>query len=161
MKTLFFICGSTGAGKTTYAKSLCAKTGGFHLTIDEFMKTLYWMDAPTPPTFEWAQERVKRCEAVIQSISEKAAACGIPVVLDLGFSERTQREKFRSWAESIGCRSELHFLDVPKDERWKRVQERNKAPGNQSIMIDQKTFDWMESYFQAPESEENPVVIRG
>ena len=45
---IHLICGSTGAGKTTYAKALAAKLGAVHFSIDQWMATLYWPDASTP-----------------------------------------------------------------------------------------------------------------
>lgn len=159
MKKAIFVCGSTGSGKTTYSSRLSAGLRGLHLSIDELMKALFWMDAPTPVDFEWAQERVNRCESVVQAISEKALALGVPVVLDLGFSERTQRSRFRDWASRIGCPSELHYLDVPAEERWARVSRRNQEPGRQSIPVDRATFEWMERYFEPPSEEENPLIV--
>ena len=43
---IYLICGSTGAGKTTYAIQLTAKVGAVRFSIDEWMKALFWMDAP-------------------------------------------------------------------------------------------------------------------
>src|SRR5689334_16988583 len=40
------ICGSTGAGKTTYARRLADEIGAVVFSIDEWMAALFWMDAP-------------------------------------------------------------------------------------------------------------------
>ena len=42
------ICGSTGAGKSTYARKLAEQVGGLHFAIDDWMVTLFWKDSPQP-----------------------------------------------------------------------------------------------------------------
>ncbi len=39
------IAGSTGAGKTTYARALAEQVGGVRFSIDEWMTALFWMDS--------------------------------------------------------------------------------------------------------------------
>jgi predicted kinase len=57
------ICGSTGAGKTTYAKALANEVGGICFSIDEWMVRLFGEDAPKNLTPAWFVPRVSRCEA--------------------------------------------------------------------------------------------------
>ena len=42
---IHLICGSTGAGKTTYARELATNIGGVVFSIDEWMVTLFGEDA--------------------------------------------------------------------------------------------------------------------
>lgn len=37
---IHLVAGSTGAGKTTYARKLCAEIGALHFSIDQWMATL-------------------------------------------------------------------------------------------------------------------------
>ena len=46
--TIHILAGSTGAGKSTYAAELCARTGAVRFSIDEWMGKLFWMDSPHP-----------------------------------------------------------------------------------------------------------------
>jgi predicted kinase len=46
MQMAFLISGSTGAGKTTYSRKLAKERHALVFSIDEWMKTLFWMDAP-------------------------------------------------------------------------------------------------------------------
>ena len=62
MGTAHLICGSTGAGKTTYAMKIAEAGGSVRFTIDEWMAALFFPDAPEPLSFQWALERVIRCE---------------------------------------------------------------------------------------------------
>ncbi len=58
------VCGSTGAGKTTYSVALAEREGGVHFAIDEWMATLFGPEAPATPDFGWIVARVGRCEAI-------------------------------------------------------------------------------------------------
>ncbi len=151
---VYLICGSTGSGKTTYSKKLVKEFRAINFSIDEWMKTLFWMDAPNPPTFEWAIERVSRCETLIWQQTKEASSLGYNVVLDLGFSEIKQRAKFYKLLKDAAISYELHFLDVPRDIRWERVSNRNNSLDNRSINVSRENFDWMESYFEPPTEEE-------
>ena len=158
MTTAFLICGSTGAGKTTYSRTLAESKCAQVFSIDEWMKTLFWMDAPPKPDIDWSLSRVHRCEIQIWLVSQRLLKTGQAVVLDLGFSKKEQRDRVKSWIESAGYKAELHFLDVPVDVRRKRVQARNLSrSGTFSFEVDDAMFDWMESYFERPSGDE----IRG
>ena len=65
MATIHLLCGSTGAGKTTYGRRLAEDLGAVRFSIDEWMSALFWMDAPDPFTPAWAMERVERSAAMI------------------------------------------------------------------------------------------------
>ena len=119
--TIFLICGSTGSGKTSHSKKLVKEFKAIHFSIDEWMKTLFWMDAPNPPSFDWAIDRVSRCEKLIWHQTQEAATLGNNVVLDLGFSETKQRSKFYQLLNDAKIAYELHFLDVSREVRWERA----------------------------------------
>lgn len=61
---LHLICGSTGAGKTTYAIRLADQIGAARFSVDEWMTALFWADSPQPLDPAWAIERVRRCVAL-------------------------------------------------------------------------------------------------
>lgn len=154
MASLHFITGSTGSGKTSYSQHLAETLGAFRFSIDEWLKALYWMDAPDPPSNEWIMERVKRCERLAKRIAEQAIANRQTVIIDFGFSEQEQRERFYKWARSNGVAFKLHFLDVPVKERWKRVERRNEEASEKSLIVSRETFKWMEKLFDPPSDDE-------
>lgn len=155
MQTGFLISGSTGAGKTTYSRKLAKEKGALVFSIDEWMRTLFWMDAPKSGDVNWALERVQRCENQIWLIAKKLLDSGQSVIFDLGFSKRDQRERFKSFIVSSGHHYELHFLDVSVEIRRNRVKERNlKKSDTFEFNVDEATFEWMESYFERPTQEE-------
>ena len=149
------VAGSTGAGKTTYSLDLCKKLGAIHFPIDEWMTTLFWMDSPDPISHDWALERIGRVETQIWTLVGKLAAQRVPVVLDLGFTKKDHRQKFAALARDAGLSLQLHFVDVPADERWARVQKRNAEKGETFAMeVTRDMFDFMESIWEAPEAAE-------
>jgi predicted kinase len=149
------ICGSTGAGKSTYSKLLADEIGGIHLAIDEWMVALFWKDSPDPIGFEWAMERVNRCEVQIASVARQCVARGLPAILDLGFTKAAHRQKFADIAKASGTDVALHFLDVPADVRWTRVQQRNVQKGETfSLEVDRDMFDFVEGMWEAPDDQE-------
>lgn len=154
---IHLICGSTGAGKTTYARRLADELGAIRFSIDEWMSALFWMDAPQPIDASWSMERVERCNSQIWETAVALARRNVPSVLDLGFPTREQRRYFLSLAAKEGLSTQLHFLDVPADERWRRVNRRNQAGAAASqlpFQVTREMFDFVESLFETPGEEE-------
>jgi len=155
MSKLVLVCGSTGAGKTTYSISLANEIGAIRFSIDPWMQTLYAKDM-TSLDYSWMIERVYRCYNQIWDVSEQILKLNGNVILDLGFTSKGQRDFFTSKAKEIGIESELHFIDTPKDIRKKRVAERNKIkdPALYSFEVTDMMFNFMETKFEAPNKEE-------
>jgi len=149
------VCGSTGAGKTTYAMALSEELGAARFSIDEWMTRLFWPDSPDPIQFEWTMERINRCEAQIAELATELARLGISSVLDLGFTTRDHRDKFRALAGDAGIVTKTQFVDVPVEERWSRVEQRNRDKGETYRMeVTREMFEFMESIWEAPTAEE-------
>ena len=148
---LILIVGSTGAGKTTYARRLADELGGVRFSIDEWMTTLFWSDSPQPIEFEWTIERVRRCEAQIMATVRELASRRVPAILDLGFTTKEHRDRFRSFAAETKLSAAVHFIDVPADVRWLRVDRRNTERGaTYAMQVDRQMFDFMEAMWEPP-----------
>ena len=163
MSTAHLICGRVGAGKTTYAKALAGRLPAQRFSIDEWMERLFLMDAPQPLQYQWMFARVMRCQAQILAVSGPLLAAGIPVVLDLGFFEHSQREAVRQALAGMGAESLLHYLDIPTDTRWERVARRNGGGGENRVMeVPRGMFDFSDGLFEDPREEElaGATVIR-
>lgn len=161
MATVHLICGPTGAGKTTFALRLAAENDALRFSIDEWMANLFAADAPVPLTFDWAIERVSRCELQIWQTGLAALAAGRDIVLDLGFTTREQRDRFRTLAGEDGHAVRLHHVTAGRAERLARVRARNEDRSEVfAFAVTDGMFDFMEDRFEAPAREEGAVEHR-
>jgi predicted kinase len=155
MPTVHLVCGSTGAGKTTYATALAKMTGAVRFSIDEWMLNLFVADRPESLSLEWALARIERCEMQMWALANQLIARNIDVVFDLGLSRRDSRDRIRTLTAQTRAESKLHYLDVGVETRKARVLERLKQKaGTGSFEIDGATFDMMERFFEPPSDDE-------
>jgi predicted kinase len=156
------VAGSTGAGKSTAAREIAERAGGVRFSIDEWMNALYWMDCPEKNDFQWALERVGRCEAQIEAVARELARLGVDAVLDLGFTTRAQRVGWLTRARAAGVECVLHVLDVDAEVRWERVCERNRGEsGTYAFVVTREMFEFMEERWEAPSVEEREMFSEG
>ncbi|MEY3657668.1 MAG: hypothetical protein RLZZ561_2159 [Pseudomonadota bacterium] len=149
------VTGATGAGKTHYSIALAEQRGGVRFSIDDWMTRLFWMDSPQPIEFDWTIERIARCEAQIRALVEVLAGQGIAAILDLGFTKADHRCEFAAFANTIGTSAILHWVDVPAEQRWERVVQRNSMRGPTYAMnVDRAMFDFMEGEWEPPSAAE-------
>ncbi len=140
---IHLVAGSTGAGKTTYARWLNDEARGVLFSIDQWMTALFWIDSPSPIEASWSMEQV--------------AARGTPCVLDLGFTRLKERDEFASLARDAGLPLRLHVLDVPVEERWCRVLARNAEKGEThqlQFAVTREMFDFVETLWEPPTDRE-------
>jgi predicted kinase len=150
---IHLVAGSTGAGKTSYALALAEQAQGVRFSIDEWMAALFWPDSPQPLDAGWTMARLERCHATIWSTARQVAERGVPCILDLGFTTAASRAEFAGWAREAGLAVRLHFLDVPADERWRRVEARNAKKGEThqlGFAVTREMFDFVESLWEPP-----------
>lgn len=74
----------------------------------------------------------------MMNLVEQLESSNTDSILDLGLSKYEHREKFRKFADAHGFKLTIHFLDISKETRLKRVLNRNNEKG--------KTFE-----FEGPE----------
>jgi predicted kinase len=149
------VSGSTGAGKTTFARKLAEETQAVRFSIDEWMNNLYWPDKEPGADYRWAIERVERCERQIWASALEVLRCGQDVVLDLGFTERRQRERFAVLAEDAAVEIVTHFVTSDPDVRRARVHQRNiEKRETFEFEVTDDMFDFMEGIFEPPTEDE-------
>ena len=117
---LILTCGLPGAGKTTLARQLATDRRAVRLTKDEWL----WALGPTP----WATTTQERVNHELWQLAQQILRLGLSVVVDFGVSLRIERDQMRSVAHALGVGVELHYLDVPVDELWRRIEARNSEP---------------------------------
>jgi predicted kinase len=136
--------------------------GGVRFSIDEWMNALYWMDCPEKNDFAWALERVARCEAQMEAVARQLAEVGVDAVLDLGFTQRSQRMGWLKRARAAGVECVLHVLDVDAEVRWARVCERNRGESATfTFAVTREMFEAMETRWELPSDEEREMFGRG
>jgi predicted kinase len=119
------------------------------------MVDLFASDQPEPLRFDWIAERVGRCEHQIGRMAVRCAQAGVAPVLDLSFLRSSSRARFAALARQSGFDVTLHFLDVPADERWRRVSSRNQTRGETfSLTVTRPMFDVIESIWEPPTAVE-------
>lgn len=151
------ICGPTGAGKTTYARSLADAERAVRFSIDEWMSSLFWMDAGHPFEPSWAMERVQRCAVLIWRTAADVCARGVPCVLEIGLTTAESRARYATLARDAGLPVKLHLVDAPVEERWRRVQGRNAeagAAGQLPFELTREMFDFVETMWEPPTEAE-------
>ncbi len=156
-RLVHLICGSTGAGKTTYALRLSDDLGAVRFSIDEWMAALFWMDSPQPLEPAWSMERFRRCLTQIWAVVLRVAARDVPCVLDVGFGQKQSRARIAELAGNAGLSVQLHFIDVPAEERWRRVRARNAQKGETYQLgfdVTREMFDFVESLWEPPTDAE-------
>jgi predicted kinase len=152
---IYLICGATGAGKTTHAEALTQKVSGLRFSIDEWMQRLHNPDRPDTDLFAWFYPRVERNWAQMRSVAERLVELGVPAIFDCGLTRKSEREIFASWAAEHGYTVVLHFIDVPPETRWQRVQKRNAEQSETfQFEVTREIFDFMETLWEPPDARE-------
>jgi predicted kinase len=143
---LILTCGLPGAGKTTLAAQLAAERNAVRLTKDEWL----WALGSTP----WDEPTREKVEQQLWRLAQEILRLGLTVVLDLGLWARIERDEMRDAARSLGVGIELHYLDVPTEELWRRIEARNSQPPWDSYPIGRTDLDGWVRLFQAPDAAE-------
>ena len=102
-------------------------------------------------------ERVERCLTHIWAVALQTAARNVPCVLDFGFGQAQSRARFADLAQAAGLSVQLHFIDVPAEERWQRVATRNAQKGETYQLgfdVTREMFDFVEGLWEPPTDEE-------
>jgi predicted kinase len=143
---LLLTCGLPGAGKTTLARQLAADRGAVRLTKDEWLIAL----GSNP----WDELTRVKLENELWNLAREILRLGLSVVLDFGLWARIERDEFRAAARDLGVDVELHYLDVPTDELWRRIDARNSRPPWDSYPISRAHLEEWAASFQAPDAAE-------
>lgn len=142
---VYIIGGLPGAGKTTYSNQLANEKNAVVFSTDVWMSDLFWMDSTPGEDVQWALERTDRVENRMVKTCIELAAVGMSSILDIGFVNLKWRQKTYNKLDAAGVPFEVHFLDVDRETRWKRVQKRNNEQGETySFKVTKEMLDYMD-----------------
>ena len=150
MAILHLMVGLPCSGKTTYARKLAKETNALLLSPDEWQIKLFGDDA----TDEKHDERHTIIENIMWDVAKRVLEIGADVILDFGFWARVERDDFRNRAKKLGANFQLHYMDVPYPELYRRMEKRNKAPGTGTFVIPKGSMDKYVTIFQPPTDDE-------
>lgn len=139
---LIVVCGLPGSGKTTLSRRMAEARRALRLCPDE------WMDALGVSL--WDADTRSRVESLQWDIARDMLSLGMTVIVEWGAWGRAERDALREGARALGAAVELHYLDVPVDELWRRV----RARGAEDPPMSRAELDEAAAAFQAPDGDE-------
>jgi predicted kinase len=156
MARIHLLLGPVGAGKSTFARSLCAEQRAIRLVLDDWMARLYGADErPTTGRIAWYLERRDRCLAQIWEVADNLVALGTSVVLEIGLIRRDERASFYRRVDDVGHALTVHLLDAPRDLRRARVLRRNEEQGETfAQVVPLEFFELASDMWEPPDDEE-------
>ena len=126
---LILICGLPGSGKTTLAKELAPRVRAVRLCPDEWKHDL---------GIDYYDERRRvQLEDRLWRLGQELLTLGQSVILENGFWAREERDGLRLSARALGVAVELHYLEAPVEELWRRLALRNDEarPGTGKVIM--------------------------
>ena len=145
--TLHLLVGLPGSGKTTLARRLEAEHRALRLTPDEWMQPLFGEGEAGGK--RWVLE-----SELLWGVAARVLGLGVGVVLDFGLWAREERDDFRARGEALGARVELVWLDLPREELWRRLEARNCALPAGTFSITRAELDGWWDLLQRPDPDE-------
>jgi len=149
---LLLTCGLPGAGKTALARRLASERDAVRLTKDEWL----WALGSTP----WDDAARQKVERQLWELAREILRLGLSVVLDFGLWARSERDELRAAARALGVGVELHYLEVPADELWRRIDARNLEPPWSAHPIQRCDLDEWCARFEVPDAAELALFDR-
>ena len=158
MAKVIMTCGRICCGKTTYAQKLREERNAVILSIDELMLTLFPEGAG-----EMHDTYALRTEQYLLSLSLQILGTGTDVILDWGLWTKAQRDRLRAFYAENGFESEIHYLQVSREEWERRIRKRNgtqKTENPSAYFVDEGLLRKVESLFEEPSESEVDLIVR-
>ena len=151
---LYAMVGLPCAGKTTYAKKLESITGAVRFTPDEWHTFLFGHDMESPDH----DSRHDRVEALMRNMADTLLRNGVSVILDFGFWGRNERAALHDYAQELGADFEMHYMDTPLDEIFRRIEARNASGRDDIFRITRSDMDLWLKWWEPPREDEAGLI---
>jgi predicted kinase len=146
---LILICGLPGSGKTTFARELGPKVPAVRLSPDEWKHDL-GIDY-------YDEQRRVQLENRLWRLGQELLTLGQSVILENGFWAREERDERRLSARALGVAVELHHMEAPVEELWRRLQLRNDEARPGVVPIKREDLQTWALQFEAPDAAERAL----
>lgn len=143
---LILICGLPGSGKTTLAKQLAQEVRAVRLSPDEWKHAL---------GIDYYDEEARvRLEEQLWRLTQALLTLGQSVIMENGFWARKERDELRLAGRTLGATVELHYLEAPVEELWRRLELRKKEGKAGAVPIELSDLEKWAAQFEAPNAVE-------
>lgn len=147
MTTLHLMVGLPCSGKTTYAKQLAAKEQAMLFSPDVWQRRLFGGVYRADADLDTVHTNI---ELIMWDVAAQVLSRGISVILDFGFWSRKEREEFRNRAKGLSVCFQIHYMDVPKEELFRRLRQRNANKSRDSIVFSPESLEEWYDQFEVP-----------
>jgi len=149
--TLHFLCGKIAAGKTTLARHLSSAYNAVLVCEDIWLDRLY----PEEITdFDRYLKYSARLKSVVGPHVEALLKHGISVVLDYPANTVRTRAWIREIFEAAQSDHVLHFVETSNVRCLEQLARRNQEKPEGSTEISTEKFEYVTSFFVAPQEHE-------
>lgn len=153
---VYLLCGLTGSGKTTYAKTL-EEAGVVRLSVDEAVYARhgrYGVDYPEGEYFE----RERPVVAGMRHRMLELVRSGVSVVFDHGLWTRADRDHSKKLIEDAGGTWRLLYFRADRTLLLARLAERNQRADANALRVTPEALEDFFRRFEAPSGEGEEVI---
>ena len=148
---LHFLCGKAGAGKSTISKKLAAENSAILISEDIWLMRLFGDQMKTFDDYKVVSQKLR---SVVGPLVTDLLKSGKSVVLDFPANSKASRLWFRSIFEEAGAAHALHFVNSPNHICLQRIAQRNIERPEGSHHLTNEQFEYISSFFEAPDELE-------